>query len=519
MNLKHPQLYTLPYKSGKFEGSLCGYPDSNLEMELVINMRHPSKFREQMPLLLDRIHLPPHKRKYLDHSELTDVLGISEDDYDIVKAFVEKFGIKIKSVNKLERIVKINGKVGQLEKAFHTKIGLMEGPGGSTYRSFISALSIPQDLHQVILSVSDLTYLFRYEKRKVHAAQEEGRDEEVVGHNTEEIAEVYNLPTKFKGKGQCLGFVELGGTFAKKDIAKYCKIRGIKQPKIIEVGQPHFGSTTEVNNGEVTLDLQIAASLVPEAKFVIYYGRSVVEAMSSAVADKVNKPDVISISWAAPESEYTSSDVEALNHVFLEAAFLGISVVAASGDYGAIARKGPCVTIPSCHPLVLACGGTSIFKSSDRVIEKVWDDIQKHQGSGGGYSKIYPPPYYQIDQVARYPFYKENGRATPDIAGVADPRTGYKIVFNGEEKIVGGTSASTPLWASLLIQMNEGLGYRLGFVNEALYQIADKGVFNQIVEGGNGLYIASIGWNPCTGMGTPNGQLILDELKSLENIE
>jgi kumamolisin len=98
----------------------------------------------------------------------------------------------------------------------------------------------------------------------------------------------------------------------------------------------------------------------------------------------------------------------------------------------------------------------------------------------------------------------------PDVAGDASPESGYNILVDGEQEVVGGTSAVAPLWAALITLINQMKGGPVGFVNQALYEDAQD--FHDITQGNNGSYSAGPGWDACTGLGSPNGQEIAGAL-------
>jgi kumamolisin len=98
------------------------------------------------------------------------------------------------------------------------------------------------------------------------------------------------------------------------------------------------------------------------------------------------------------------------------------------------------------------------------------------------------------------------GRGVPDVAGNGDSATGYKILVDGVSSVVGGTSAVAPLWAGLIARLNQAKGKRLGFVHSKLYALGAGKGFNDIVQGDNGAYHAKAGWDPCTGLGSPDGE-------------
>ena len=101
------------------------------------------------------------------------------------------------------------------------------------------------------------------------------------------------------------------------------------------------------------------------------------------------------------------------------------------------------------------------------------------------------------------------GRGVPDVAGDADPQTGYTIRVDGRDQTIGGTSAVAPLWAGLIALLNESLGAPLGLAQPRLYASAG---FHDIVSGDNGAYFARAGWDACAGLGSPNGWALLQSL-------
>jgi len=101
----------------------------------------------------------------------------------------------------------------------------------------------------------------------------------------------------------------------------------------------------------------------------------------------------------------------------------------------------------------------------------------------------------------------------PDVSGDADPHTGYNILVDGEQEVFGGTSAVAPLWAALIAQINQKAGGPVGFLNPILYSLGSKGsAFRDIVSGTNGFFSAAAGWDPCTGLGSPDGARLVDAI-------
>ena len=161
------------------------------------------------------------------------------------------------------------------------------------------------------------------------------------------------------------------------------------------------------------------------------------------------------------------------------------------------------------------CGGTTISNvTGSSFTEYVWND---NGVTGGGISDIFRLPNFTLplwQSLVRIPGSVNdghNGRGIPDIAGNADPDSGYAIFLNGENiGPVGGTSAASPLYAALAALLNSRLGRPVGYLNPTLYS-APEFVFRDIIDGqsnatgGSKGYVSGPGWDGCTGLGSVNG--------------
>jgi kumamolisin len=190
---------------------------------------------------------------------------------------------------------------------------------------------------------------------------------------------------------------------------------------------------------------------------------------------------------------------------------LGITIIVASGDNGSsegMANNQNHVDFPASCPHVLGVGGTRLIAAGNNTIhsETVWNDGPAGGASGGGYSNVFERPEWQASVVTM------PTRGVPDTSGDADPDTGYNILVDGELAIIGGTSAVAPLWAGLIARCNQLLGTRPGFLNPTLYAINQNNGFRDITQGNNGAFPATPGWDPCTGLGTPIGNRLVQAL-------
>jgi kumamolisin len=194
-----------------------------------------------------------------------------------------------------------------------------------------------------------------------------------------------------------------------------------------------------------------------------------------------------------------------------------VTICVASGDNGAGDGETDGrahVDFPASSSFALACGGTKLTASGNTITkEAVWNSPRG--ATGGGVSDTFPLPGYQASAPVP-PSANPGGhigRGVPDVAGDADPATGYHVRVDGQNFVIGGTSAVAPLWAGLVALMNQKLKKPVGFLNPLLYgSLAGKNLFLDITAGNNGAYSAKAGWDACTGWGSPKGADLLKAL-------
>ncbi len=309
--------------------------------------------------------------------------------------------------------------------------------------------------------------------------------------------------------------------------------------------------------GEEVLDAEVVHALAPDANLVILLLPSTSldntpNAVAAALAELRLGPalgGVMSISAAGQiGGEHCVSRAQAghLNTALQAAVSRGLTVVAASGDIGAAAyqcdlysaltgtppvnpAKG--VLLLASDPFVLSTGGTALTASHAGawISETAWGLASGNPGnaggsfqaSGGGFSELFARPSYQ----AGVPGIGAT-RGVPDVSADASDRPGLAVVFsNGTQDVVqshGGTSASAPIWAALIALADQYAGRHLGLVNPAIYQIARSPryhqAFHDITTGNNTVrfppttvtgYQAAPGWDPVTGWGSPNAQVLI----------
>jgi kumamolisin len=341
-----------------------------------------------------------------------------------------------------------------------------------------------------------------------------------------ELAKLYNFPAGLDGSGQCIGIIELGGGYRTADINAYFQSLGLAVPNVKTVrvdNARNHPTTSDSADGEVMLDIEVAAAIAPKALIAVYFApntdKGFLDALTLAIHDTVNKPSVISISWGSAEANWTDQAKTSFDQALQTAAALGVTVCCASGDNGSGDGEtdGKAhVDFPASSPSALGCGGTKLVASGTTITsETVWNENPTSSASGGGVSDFFPVPTYQTTSGIPPSANPDDhtGRGVPDIAGDADPATGYQVRVDGQEFVIGGTSAVAPLWAGLIALMNQKLGHPVGFLNPLLYgSLAGKGGVHDITSGNNGAYSAKTGWDPCTGLGSPVGAELLHAL-------
>ena len=309
--------------------------------------------------------------------------------------------------------------------------------------------------------------------------------------------------------------------------------------------------------GEEVLDAEVVHALAPDANLVILLLPSTSldntpNAVAAALAELRLGPalgGVMSISAAGQiGGEHCVSRAQAghLNTALQAAVSRGLTVVAASGDIGAAAYQcdlysaltgtppvNPARGVPllASDPFVLSAGGTALTASHAGawISETAWGLASGNPGnaggsfqaSGGGFSELFARPSYQagVPGIGAV-------RGVPDVSADASDRTGVAVVFrNGTQDMVqshGGTSASAPIWAALIALADQYAGRHLGLVNPAIYQIARSPryhqAFHDITTGNNTVqfppttvtgYQAAPGWDPVTGWGSPDAQVLI----------
>ena len=506
-----------------------GPSDPKEQIQVTVFLRRGSS-PKQFPDVEKIGKLPPAQRSHLSRAQFASRHGARPADIKKIRAFAAQNGLKVVEVSRPRRSVLLSGSVAGFSRAFGVELNSYQHPTG-TCRMRSGTIQIPAALSGIIEGVFGLDNRpqakphFRIRKQlqnPVVRAQASS-----VSFNVPQVAQAYDFPAGTTGSGQTIGILELSGGYRATDLATYFKNLGIAAPTVtaVAVDGGTNSPTGDPNgaDGEVELDIEVAGAVAPSAKIAMYFtpntDQGFLDALTTAVHDTKLQPAVVSISWGGPESSWTQQALNAFNSACEDASTIGVTILVASGDDGSsdgVSSGTPTVDFPASSPFVLACGGTKLTLSGTTISsEQVWNELSSGEGAtGGGVSEVFALPSYQLS--ANVPKAPNGfvGRGVPDVAGDADPESGYNVLVDGQQTVIGGTSAVAPLWAGLLARINQSLEKNVGYLNPLLYTGNVESTLHDITSGSNGAYSAGPGWDACTGLGTPDGAALLAALGS-----
>jgi kumamolisin len=475
----------------------------------------------------------------ISRGELAARHGTDPADLELIRDVLGRFGLTVTGADAGARRVTVAGPISAFSRAFGATLRQVSAPhptadGAAQHRYRVGGLHVPAELDGVVLAVLGLDDRPQAAPQIRRAPGIQAAAAELAAptsYTPVQVAQAYNFPEDTDGTGHTIAIIELGGGFGATDLDAYFSGLGIKTPSVTAVGVDgganQAGQDPQGADGEVLLDIEVAGAAAPGASQVVYFApnsdRGFVDAVTTAVHASPT-PTVVSISWGQSEDSWTGQARTAMDQAFADAAALGVTVTAAAGDNG----SGDRVTdgkahadFPASSPHALACGGTSLrYDPATGTIaaETVWNDGPHGGATGGGVSDMFALPAWQASAgVPQIHGTTKTGRGVPDVAGNADPRTGYQVRVDGQDTVVGGTSAVAPLWAALICRLAQATGRSFGLMHSLLYAGVTAGTaapgFRCIETGNNGVYEACMGWSACTGLGVPDGPALLARLK------
>jgi kumamolisin len=479
--------------------------------------------------------------------QLGERYGADPRDAQLVAEVLGSYGLTVTESHLESRRLKVSGTIAAMQEAFGTTLTAVtsphpDGSGNVQHRYRTGSLSVPARLSGVVTAVLGLDDRpqARPQFRRAPAAgprDSAGPEDDTPGKQqaappagepltAPQVASFYQFPAGFDGTGQAVAIIELGGGYTASDLSTYFSGLSLAVPSVTAVGvDGGSNSPGQQADGEVELDIEVVGAIAPGAVQYVYFADNTDQGFIDAISQAVHAtptPIAISISWGQSEDQWSAQTRTAMDQAFADAATLGVTVTVAAGDNGSSDDPSETTQVhcdfPASSPNALACGGTKLVGDTSSFMitsEVVWNELASKEGAGGGgVSDTFPLPSYQSSAgVPTQSSAGGTGRGVPDVAGNADPTTGYLVVVDGKREPIGGTSAVAPLWAGLVARLAQATGKRFGLLQPMLYAgvapaTAQPG-FNDIVDGNNGAYKAGPGWDACTGLGSPNGAALL----------
>jgi len=533
-------------------GRRYGKVDPNTPVNATITLRGPD------------LPTPAQGSRALSREEVARKFGVPKRTVQKVERVLKSYGLQVLEVTQGGRSLKVRGSAADIHSAFRPNFAIYEVPGEGQIRARKGVLKIPNELDGIVTGVFGLDQR-RMAKRQAHAAAGQSTP---AAFTPAKLERQYTFPAG-DGGGKTIAIAEFGQdvgngvvlapAYIPADVASFCKRHRRPVPKIrIEsVGlSPHTLTRQQYKTyrhqvpaklrplqenitSETMLDAQIVGALCPKADIGVYFAtwgeRGWVNLLDAVTSGSGPVPVALSISYGLAEEDpdWSAAALTAINERLQIAALQGITVCVSSGDDGSGCSQTDrrChVQFPSSSPYVLSVGGTMLAtKAGGKVVEKVWwqkpgwrAPTKRGGGAtGGGVSARNPRAPWQSVQIRSLNPGAPDGRVVPDVSALAGPPW-YRLVFDGARWQSGGTSAATPLWASLIARIDAALptSKRQRFLPPLLYQpsVGAAG-FHDIKRGKNAShpapgygYHAKKGFDAVSGWGVPHGRRLLDAL-------
>lgn len=537
---------TIPTTS-KFINFNLGIPQAALQSPTAGNLPNDTKMHVLVTFkpndsLLGNVGTPTTSGTSTDGADLANKLGITDAQYQQIKQFFGIDGIQLQ-LSKLHTTLALDAPASSFAKLLQTTF-VYHRYQGRTFFAPATPLLLPQAIADHILSITGLdTYSKPPQKKgltsnitQLQPLATDANDciADPRTANPAQVRSVYGLNPFYQqgwqGQGTTIILPEFEG-FSAPDLQHYmsCVQFHGKLSVVTVNNNPPVGTP----GGEALLDLEMVTGLLPAANIVVYqedpasdfsrFWLAMDDILAQIASDysKITGPTEISISWGGAE-DYLS--IGLVNAIDTQLRILNqidhINVFVASGDCGAYDSVNYPdlldVDFPGSSRSSIDVGGTdlSVTPQGARISEVVWQgdprkpiDCENNWGSGGGISQAFDVPTWQTGPGVQNK-YSNGKRQVPDVSAAAWNLSFY---YQGQWSFVGGTSAASPIWASIYALVNQGLVARTKqfVVGGAgiFYWLATKQAtlhpFYDIVQGNNLYYPASPGWDYSTGLGAP----------------
>lgn len=491
------------------------------------------------------------------HDEMRTLVGANKKDIKDVKHWLatvvapERMSSLVLSTH--HDYISIDMSLAEVETLLSIKFRrYVETASGRHILRAVNSVHIPDHLAAIVQTISGYggfpmaTFKPRQQQRPIAGAVTVGSPQTNVTPAL--LYQVYNqswFPTLPAGKRNIQSFFQAQGQNVNyTDLTVFCEtLLGVKNCSITR----NIGGNNSQNAGlESSLDSEYIMSTGHLSETWIwtfnnfdFCGDLMRFAMDVFQSTDGVHPHVISMSYGSQQlpNYCLGPDVHRLSEDTQKMGLMGVTVVIASGDDGSgetnrqsgfnFGYLSP--SMPASMPFVTAVGSTT-FVAGNNGQQMATTEF----GSGGGFSTDYAQPVYQQSSVAHYfktqtqlpPWitYNSSGRGTPDVSGLGE---GYNVLSGGSWQSVGGTSCSTPMFAGMVTMLNNirlKKNRHMGFINPFLYNVAAPvGGLTDIVAGNNDAngdgygWYAAAGWDPATGLGTPNWGILAEQVAMLNS--
>ncbi len=543
-----------------------------LDLDVVLAGQNPSGLSQAV----DAVSTPgsPDYRNYLTAAQYAAQYGPAPAEVAQVSSALRGEGLTVGSPVPGSTLLPVSGTASVISAALGTPLESVRAPGQSA-RAIVNTASpqVPSSLNGVVTGVVGLDGLFEEHDmlKQGHAAgsttespesgsQAHARTPQACSgaqgvafggtYTSTQLSSLFGLDQLFAqgrtGIGQSVAIVEFE-QYAASDFAAFEACYGLTNTirnVLVDGGAVGPGQ----GSGEAALDTELAAFDAPSASLVVYEAPNGDDAQAFDLFDRIASDDttqVVSTSWGVCEASMSATDRQTENGIFQRMALQGQTVVAASGDAGSEdchPTNGSgvlAVDDPGSQPDVVSAGGTALPTTSVSS-QSVWNDCEGSVSpstcsgnttlgaGGGGYSLEWPanPGQPVASGPDTTPCRLSSCRAVPDFSYPSDPSAGGVAAYwNGHWSGFGGTSVAAPTNAGLFADTNQGCFRALGRVAPALYaaQSADSDTFTDVTQGNNdftdtngGLFAATNGFDPASGLGTPVDQNLAPALQGAD---
>jgi kumamolisin len=471
----------------------------------------------------------------LEHDQFVYQFGSIQDELTLVTDWASANNLTIVESGADIATVKVLGTAGDFNRLFGIVLETVT-TDTRTYHTHAESIVIPAEINDVVDLILGLDNSITFNSYAIMDTDlpSASIDPNVIASPTPvDLALAYQFPRAVggdlvQGANTCVGIVELGGGWTVQNLTSTFGRIGQPNPTVVDVSvDGGTNNPTQINaSGEVMLDIYCVGAVAPATKIAMYFApntfQGFVDCITAATNDTVNNPSVISISWGAIDNIWSSATRQAFDSALQAAIVKGITTFAATGDFGVRAiSTSPTYTVqyPSTSPYLIGAGGSVVTINNDYTIaaEVAWGTAGGSTAGGGGVSSIYSVPTWQTGLTSQtYPTPSSpvtiTGRSIPDVSAMATGYTFYYGITNNIGTFLG-TSAVAPLLSGMMSRLNSMTNTRIGFVNSTWYA-AKSTAFNDITVGDNHGpntvgYVATAGWDACTGIGSPIGTNIL----------